>query len=351
MRLTFEHLWVLGVVYIYMCDVMCLAYFPPSHSHCTQHTHICTRCSSDDPHLLSLLTLTQSFLTTDKQVSHYPILRIFANPAEHTVVVTTQLPKDRSGMLNEDGPVRVRAVARDLMYKLPPPLTPSTPHSSTPHSIHSTLLHPSLHPLHTPPPFAPQPITPSLPHPHSFCHHSSTPLHSSLLHPSCTSLHPSLLHPYSSTPHSTPPSTLTPPPLPPLPLTLPSHSTPPSSALPPPSSTLTPPHLPPPHLPPPPLLTTPPLTPPQVEEAVFDCDVLLHAHTWHHVAVVIGKTGLRGKAKATLFVDGNVQGTQKVWVHACMCVHVSMVIGACTCGRTVGELGEDTFSGCCMECV
>ena len=72
-----------------------------------------------------------------------------------------------------------------------------------------------------------------------------------------------------------------------------------------------------------PSLCPSPLTPPQVEEAVFDCDVLLHAHTWHHVAVVIGKTGLRGKAKATLFVDGNVQGTQKVWVHACMC--------ACAC--------------------
>ena len=72
-----------------------------------------TRCSSEDPHLLSLLTLTQSFLTTEKQVSHYPILRIFVNPAEHTVVVTTQLSKDRSSMLNEDVPVRVCAITRD----------------------------------------------------------------------------------------------------------------------------------------------------------------------------------------------------------------------------------------------
>ena len=72
-----------------------------------------TRCSSEEPHRLSLLTLTQSFLTIDKQVKHYPILRIFVNPAEHTVVVTTQLSKDRSSMLNEDVPVRVCAIARD----------------------------------------------------------------------------------------------------------------------------------------------------------------------------------------------------------------------------------------------
>jgi len=69
-----------------------------------------TRCSSEEHHLLSLLTLTQSFLTTDKQVFHYPILRIFVNPAENTVVVTTQLPKDQSSMLNEDVPVRVFAI-------------------------------------------------------------------------------------------------------------------------------------------------------------------------------------------------------------------------------------------------
>jgi len=45
---------------------------------------------------------------------------------------------------------------------------------------------------------------------------------------------------------------------------------------------------------------------------VFTCDAILRPHTWHHVAVVIGKTGLRGKAKATLFVDGKHQGTHKV---------------------------------------
>jgi len=45
---------------------------------------------------------------------------------------------------------------------------------------------------------------------------------------------------------------------------------------------------------------------------VFTCDAILHPHTWHHVAVVIGKTDLRGKAKATPFVDCNHQGTHKL---------------------------------------
>ena len=77
-----------------------------------------TRCSSEDPHLLSLLTLTQSFLTTDnKQVSHYSILRIFVNPAEPTVVMTTQLRKDQSSMLNEDVPVRVCAITRECLMQ------------------------------------------------------------------------------------------------------------------------------------------------------------------------------------------------------------------------------------------
>ena len=75
-----------------------------------------TRCSSEEPHRLSLLTLTQSFLTIDKQVKHYPILRIFVNPAEHTVVVTMQLPKD-SSMLNEDVPVRVCAITRECLMQ------------------------------------------------------------------------------------------------------------------------------------------------------------------------------------------------------------------------------------------
>ena len=59
--------------------------------------------------------------------------------------------------------------------------------------------------------------------------------------------------------------------------------------------------------------------PQQVEEGVFDCDGLFQLHTWQHVAVVINKSGLRGNAKTMLYVDGNLQGTQKVF----MCLRVT----------------------------
>ena len=52
---------------------------------------------------------------------------------------------------------------------------------------------------------------------------------------------------------------------------------------------------------------------------MFECDDVLQLHTWHHVAVVINKSGLRGKAKVMLFLNGNLQGTQKVCL--CLIVH------------------------------
>ena len=53
---------------------------------------------------------------------------------------------------------------------------------------------------------------------------------------------------------------------------------------------------------------------------MFDCDAVLQLHTWHHVAVVISKTGLRGMAKVKLFLNGNLQGTQKVGLCLRVCL-------------------------------
>ena len=62
---------------------------------------------------------------------------------------------------------------------------------------------------------------------------------------------------------------------------------------------------------------------------VFGCEQLFLAQSWNHVAVVIHKPALKGKAKATLFINGQSVGTQKVCV--CVCVRVCMHVCACAC--------------------
>ena len=115
-----------------------------------------TRCSSEDPHLLSLLTLIQGFLTTDKQVSYYPILRIFPS-SPHSIPHLS------------------------LLY--------STPHSST------LLTLPPLPPSHV------SSLHPSLLHPLTL-NHSSTPHQHALLILTLSFLTPGSFTPHSFTPHS-----------------------------------------------------------------------------------------------------------------------------------------------------
>ncbi len=78
------------------------------------------------------------------------------------------------------------------------------------------------------------------------------------------------------------------------------------------------------------ILHTPPYThtphppthhlPEQFEEAVFQCSALFQLHCWNHVAVVVNRDSvlrdkvLRGKPKATLFVNGQLVGTKKVGI-------------------------------------
>ncbi len=47
-------------------------------------------------------------------------------------------------------------------------------------------------------------------------------------------------------------------------------------------------------------------------ETVFGCKQPFLAQSWNHVAVVIQKPALKGKAKATVFINGQSVGTQKV---------------------------------------
>jgi hypothetical protein len=50
-----------------------------------------------------------------------------------------------------------------------------------------------------------------------------------------------------------------------------------------------------------------------MDEAVFRCGQLFQEHCWHHIVVVINK-GMRGRAKVTLFINGQLQETRKVRV-------------------------------------
>ena len=108
--------------YMYMYMIVCMRMYssvtPSSlstcththtHTHTRTHTHTLHRYSSEDPHPISLLTLTQTFLTADKHVTHYPVLRIYINLAEQSVVVTTQPPRDRRDTLTEDVVTKVRS--------------------------------------------------------------------------------------------------------------------------------------------------------------------------------------------------------------------------------------------------
>ena len=66
------------------------------------------------------------------------------------------------------------------------------------------------------------------------------------------------------------------------------------------------------------------------QELQFPCPQLCHtsAGVWHHVVLQIQAKGLRGKAKATLFMDGQPLGsTQKV----CECISLL--------GRETGPVG------------
>ena len=49
-------------------------------------------------------------------------------------------------------------------------------------------------------------------------------------------------------------------------------------------------------------------------ETIFNCKELLQAQSWNHVAVAMQKPGLRGKAKVTLFINGQPMATQKVTI-------------------------------------
>ena len=61
-------------------------------------------------------------------------------------------------------------------------------------------------------------------------------------------------------------------------------------------------------------------------ETAFECEQLFLAQSWNHVAVVMQKPALKGKAKVTLFINGQSVGTQRV----CLCVHM-FVCNMCVC--------------------
>ena len=57
---------------------------------------------SSEHHPINLLTLSQSFLTTEKTLASYPLLRIYLIPARNSLYVTTQMPQEKSDPIIED---------------------------------------------------------------------------------------------------------------------------------------------------------------------------------------------------------------------------------------------------------
>ena len=47
-------------------------------------------------------------------------------------------------------------------------------------------------------------------------------------------------------------------------------------------------------------------------EAVFNCSKLFEAQSWNHLVVCVQKPGVKGKAKATVYINGLPIGTQRV---------------------------------------
>ena len=57
---------------------------------------------TDERHPINLLTLSQCFLTMEKRLSSYPLLRIYIIPEEQFLFVSTQIPKERRDSVVED---------------------------------------------------------------------------------------------------------------------------------------------------------------------------------------------------------------------------------------------------------
>ena len=58
---------------------------------------------------------------------------------------------------------------------------------------------------------------------------------------------------------------------------------------------------------------------------MFVCEQLFLAQSWNHVAVVMQKPAIRGKAKATVYINGVSIGVQKVCFVCCACAYYAYV--------------------------
>ena len=76
--------------------------FPPNNGMTYSTWFSMCNIKSSEHHPINLLTLSQSFLTTEKTLASYPLLRIYLIPAENSLYVTTQMPQEKSDPILED---------------------------------------------------------------------------------------------------------------------------------------------------------------------------------------------------------------------------------------------------------
>ena len=76
--------------------------FPPP-SGLTYTTWVCLcDVQSDEHHPINLLTLSQCFLTHKMTLASYPLLRVWVVPAQQTLYISTQIPKEKRDPEIED---------------------------------------------------------------------------------------------------------------------------------------------------------------------------------------------------------------------------------------------------------
>lgn len=76
--------------------------FPPSNG-LTYSTWISIgEIQENESHKISLLSLSQCFLTHDKTLAAYPLLRIYIIPREQFLFVSTQIPLEKRDSTVED---------------------------------------------------------------------------------------------------------------------------------------------------------------------------------------------------------------------------------------------------------
>ena len=76
--------------------------FPPSNGMTYSTWFLMCNIQPGEHQPINLLTLSQCFLTTEKTLASYPLLRIYLLPAENSLYVSTQMPREKRDSIVED---------------------------------------------------------------------------------------------------------------------------------------------------------------------------------------------------------------------------------------------------------